>query len=199
MPIARAVPSGPAAHNLELVHPAGPIGRAAAHGKFMLRGGARLTVRGVTYGTFAANSAGHPYPEPDIVDRDLAAMAAAGANALRTYTAPPRSLLDSAQRHGLSVLVGIAWEQHVAFLDSRRRASSVVEQVRDQAAANAGHPAILAYAIGNEISPSIVRWHGRRPVERFLERLHRAVKDEDPDGLVTYANYPSTEYLDLPF
>src|SRR5262249_53036900 len=74
-----------------------------------------------------------------------------------------------------------------------------VEQVRDQAAANAGHPAILAYAIGNEISPSIVRWHGRRPVERFLERLHRAVKDEDPDGLVTYANYPSTEYLDLPF
>ncbi|MGH7411486.1 MAG: glycosyltransferase, partial [Candidatus Methylomirabilis sp.] len=27
----------------------------------------------------------------------------------------------------------------------------------------------------------------------------RAAKDEDPDGLVTYVNYPSTEYLQLPF
>src|SRR5262249_49481564 len=70
---------------------------------------------------------------------------------------------------------------------------------RQQVAAIAGHPAILGYSIGNEIPPSIVRWHGRRPVERFLERLHRAAKAEDPDGLVTYANYPSTEYLDLPF
>ena len=34
---------------------------------------------------------------------------------------------------------------------------------------------------------------------RFLERLYRAAKSEDPDALVTYVNYPSTEYLQLPF
>src|SRR5438132_489656 len=45
----------------------------------------------------------------------------------------------------------------------------------------------------------IVRWHGRRRIERFVERLYEAAKDEDPDGLVTYVNYPSTEYLQLPF
>src|SRR5581483_5652928 len=32
-----------------------------------------------------------------------------------------------------------------------------------------------------------------------VERLYEAAKDEDPAALVTYVNYPSTEYLQLPF
>src|SRR6266508_2934605 len=40
---------------------------------------------------------------------------------------------------------------------------------------------------------------GRWLVERYLERLCRAVKAEDPQAVVTYVNYPSTEYLQLPF
>src|SRR5262249_20818543 len=63
----------------------------------------------------------------------------------------------------------------------------------------AGHQAVLCYAVGNEIPAPIARWHGRRAVERFVERLYCAAKDEDPEGLVTYVNYPSTEYLQLPF
>src|SRR6185295_127827 len=45
----------------------------------------------------------------------------------------------------------------------------------------------------------IVRWYGNRRVEQYLERLYRAAKDEDPQLLVTYVNYPTTEYLELPF
>ncbi|HEY9516926.1 MAG TPA: glycosyltransferase, partial [Gemmatimonadaceae bacterium] len=63
----------------------------------------------------------------------------------------------------------------------------------------AGHPAVLCYVIGNEIPAPVVRWLGDHRVTRFLERLYRAVKAADPDGLVTYVNYPSTEYLRLPF
>ena len=44
-----------------------------------------------------------------------------------------------------------------------------------------------------------MRWHGRRRIERFLERLYDAAKAEDPAALVTYVNYPTTEYLHLPF
>jgi glycosyltransferase involved in cell wall biosynthesis len=44
-----------------------------------------------------------------------------------------------------------------------------------------------------------VRWYGHRRVERFLERLCDAVREEDPGGLVTYVNYPPTEYLQLSF
>ncbi len=173
--------------------------RARAAGKFLCRGAAKLLVRGVTYGTFAPDDQGHRYPARDRVDGDFAAMAAFGANAVRVYTTPPRWLLDVAERHDLQVMVGASWAEHVAFLESRRSTRRIVDSVREQVASIAGHPALLCLALGNEVPAPIVRWHGARRVERFLERLCEAAKAEDPAAPVTYVNYPSTEYLDLPF
>src|SRR5262249_43052083 len=62
-----------------------------------------------------------------------------------------------------------------------------------------GHPCVLAYSVGNEVPPNIVRWHGTRRVERFLGDLAGVARQADPGCLVTYASYPPTEYLDLPF
>src|SRR5439155_208005 len=93
----------------------------------------------------------------------------------------------------------LPWEQHVAFLDDRRRARTIATRVRVSAALCAGHPAVLGYAVGNEIPAPVVRWHGARRVERFIERLTNEVREVDPGALVTYINYPSTEYLELPF
>jgi GT2 family glycosyltransferase len=168
-------------------------------GKFILLGEDKFYVRGVTYGTFRPGAEGDHYPEPERVERDFADMVANGLNAVRTYTVPPRWVLDIAQRHGLYVMVGLPWEGHVAFLDDSERSWSVEERVRAGVRACVGHPAVLCYVIGNEIPATIVRWHGRRRVERYLRRLYRAAKSEDPESLVTYANYPSTEYLRLPF
>ena len=173
--------------------------RPRIDGKFLALGDERLWLRGVTYGTFTEDADGHRFGTPEQVERDFAEMARHGINAVRTYTAPPASLLDTALRHGLHVLVGLSWEQHVAFLDDRRHAASIVDRVREQAALTAGHPAVLAYAVGNEIPSPIVRWHGRGQVERFIGRLCAAVRDVDPGALLTYVNYPSTEYLRLPF
>jgi GT2 family glycosyltransferase len=166
--------------------------------KFLFVGDQKLYVCGVTYGTLRPGPDGGEY-DPWTVERDFAEMGHHRINAVRTYTVPPRWLLDAAVRHGLRVLVGLPWEQHVAFLDEPGRADSIEERVRAGVRACAGHSAVLGYAIGNEIPASIVRWHGARPIERFLERLYRAAKAEDPDRLVTYVNYPSTEYLHLPF
>jgi GT2 family glycosyltransferase len=96
-------------------------------------------------------------------------------------------------------MVGLPWEQHVAFLDDPALVRSIERRVRDGVRACAAHPAVLCYAVGNEIPAPIVRWHGRKRIERFLRRLYEAAKDEDPAGLVTYVNYPTTEYLDLSF
>lgn len=52
---------------------------------------------------------------------------------------------------------------------------------------------------GTRSRPHIARWHGRRRIERFIERLYHAAKEEDSGALVTYVHYPSTEYLQLPF
>src|SRR5262249_44273988 len=90
--------------------------RVRAQGKVLVAGGETLTVRGVTYGTFRPDAAGHEFPPPEAVERDFALMARHGINAVRTYTAPPRWLLDQAQRHGLRVLVGLGAERQVGFL-----------------------------------------------------------------------------------
>jgi O-antigen biosynthesis protein len=171
----------------------------SARGKFLFVGDDKLYVQGVTYGTFRPNGQGVDYPDPGIVERDFAHMAASGINSVRVYKAPPRWLLDIAGRHGLFVMVGLAWEQHVAFLAERHRPKDIEERLRAGVRECAGHPAILCYSIGNEIPAPVVRWHGRKRVERFLGRLYDAVKEEDPGALVTYVNYPSTEYLQLPF
>ena len=173
--------------------------RVRIQGKFLVAGGQKLWVRGVTYGTFRPREDGSEFPPPLGVERDFALMAANGVNTLRTYTLPPRWLLDAAGRHGLRVLVGIPVERHVGYLTDRRGAPDVGRVVRDSVATCAGHEALLGYVIGNEIPAAVARWHGRRAIERYLERLYLAAKAGDPDGLVTYANYPSTEYLQLPF
>ena len=55
-----------------------PATRPAVGGKFLFVGAEKLWVRGATYGTFAPGEDGVPYPAPACVDRDFAAMRAAG-------------------------------------------------------------------------------------------------------------------------
>jgi O-antigen biosynthesis protein len=173
--------------------------RPEVRGKFLFVDDEKLYIKGVTYGTFRPDEHGHGFPAGHVVERDFAQMVANGVNAVRTYTPPPRWLLDTARRHGLWVLAGFAWEHHVAFLDDPGRADDIERRLRGAVRSCAGHPALLAWTIGNEVPTSIVRWHGRRRVQRFLRRLYSSAKAEDPGALVTYVNYPSTEYLELPF
>ena len=136
--------------------------RLSVRGKFLFDGEDKFYARGVTYGTFRPRDEGCEFPLPEVVEADFAAMAAHGINAVRTYIVPPRWVLDSAAAHGLRVMVGLPWEQHVTFLDDRARARAIEDRVRDMVRTCAGHPAILCYTVGNEIPASIVRWHGRR-------------------------------------
>jgi len=168
-------------------------------GKFLFIGEEKLYVRGVTYGPFRPGQDGTEYPNPARVAQDLEAIAAIGINTIRTYNVPPRWFLDAAQCAHLRVMVGLPWEQHVAFLDDSRTARAIEARLREAVRKCAGHPAVLCYAVGNEIPAGIVRWLGRRRVERFIEKLYRAAKAEDPEALVTYVNFPTTEFLELPF
>ncbi len=173
--------------------------RPEVRGKFIFLGDQKLWIRGVTYGTFRPGEDGTQFPNPETAERDFAEMSANGINAIRVYTHPPQWLLDLAWRYSLRVMVGVWWPQNVAFLDDKKKTKQIIQEWREAVRKCNQHPAILCYCIGNEISASIVRWYGRHRIEAFIEQMYLAGKAEDPKGLFTYVNFPSTEYLQLPF
>jgi GT2 family glycosyltransferase len=174
-------------------------GRPYVDGKFLAVDGKRQFIRAVTYGSFAANDAGEPFPPFDVLRADFALIRASGANAVRLYTPPSDRIADAAADAGLWLIADLCWGPRSCELADRGTVRSMVEYTRAHARRLRGHQAMLLWGIGNEIPPLIARWHGRAQVESFLRELAEAVKEEVPDALVTYCNHPPTEYVDLPF
>lgn len=176
------------------------LDRVQARGKFLFAGKSKFFVKGVTYGAFRPDADGREFQDQDQTDRDFALMAEHGINTVRIpHTTPPPALLDAALRRNLRVMVGLSAEQYAGYLIDTAKAPDIEGIIRRKVREIAGHPALLCYSLGNEIAPGLARWLGRRRIEKYLERLYRVVKDEDPNALVTYVNYPTTEYLQLPF
>ncbi|MGD0076793.1 MAG: glycosyltransferase, partial [Candidatus Binataceae bacterium] len=176
------------------------MGRLVVRGKYIFDGEDKFYARGVSYGPFRPNSRGERYPEPERAAEDFALMREMGVNVIRTYVPPPDWMFELAAKSGLKLMVGIPWPFHMAFLDSREMSRDIRRTIRSAVASTRTHrEVIFAYILGNEIRSDIVRWHGARRVSRFLAELCDIGKHLDPEGLFTYANYPSTEYLELNF
>ena len=169
--------------------------RVRLEGKFFRLGSEKFFVKGVAYGPMAPDAEGRPFAPPSTTARDLDLVAVLGANVVRVYAAPPRWFLDLAAERNLRVWVDLPWSHHLCFLDTPELRARARDEVRRALDSCAGHPAIFAYSVGNEIPPDIVRWSGPAAVERFLDGLVALVKSADPEALCTYANFPPTEYL----
>ena len=167
--------------------------RSAA--KFFLEGDKKFFVKGVTYGPFKPDTEGNYLGRPEQVDADLALMRQAGLNVVRIYHAPPPWFLDRCTNAGMRVLVTLPWEKHIEFLRERSTRKQIAAAVRTTVSKYPGHPAILGYLVGNEISSTMARWLGARRVIEFVEELIRIGRAIDPDALFSYATYPPTEYL----
>jgi len=175
--------------------------RPVVRGKFIFIGSEKIYIKGVSYGAFEPDEEGHEYHDLEKIDDDFEKMAACGINTVRIpHTTPPRELLDVAYKHHLYVMVGLSAEQYAGYLiDGGKKTPEIERSILKKVESIAGHPALLCYAIGNEIPAPVVRWLGASRVERYIHSVYRAVKSADPKGLVTYVNYPTTEYLQLPF
>lgn len=180
-------------------HTSGVADRVRASGKFLHLDGERFLIKGVTYGTFGPDAQGYQFPPIERVAADFASMSEYGINTVRVYTVPSLALLDEAARRGLRVMVGIPWAQHIAFLDDLALRKSIERDVLATVRTLADHPAVLMFALGNEIPASIVRWHGRKRIQNFLRDLYEEAKSAAPECMLTYVNFPPTEYLELPF
>ena len=177
-------------------------GRVRTDGKQFAVNGSRFPFRGVTYGTFKARSDGALLPPPDIVRSDLAAMTDAGFTVVRTYTAPTDDLLDAAGASGLRVMAGCYWSDWRYLVGSSRRQErrmvrEACAEVRRQARRLRDDDRVAALVLGNEVPADAIRWVGSARVAAALSALAQEVRTEDPDLLVTYATYPTSEYLPL--
>ena len=170
-------------------------GRVRLDGRFFRLDDRKFWLKGVTYGPFEPRADGAHLPEQHQLEADLRQIAGLGANTVRVYHVPPRSFLDTAHAFQLKVLVDVPWSKHRCFLDTREDRETGLLAVREAARATKGHPALFALSVVNEIPPDVVRWLGREKVEAFIDELVDVARQEDPEALVTFASFPSTEYL----
>lgn len=174
-------------------------GRPRVDGKYLRVGNERYWAKAVTYGSFAQNDAGEPFPSLPQLKDDFAQMREAGINTVRLYSPPSDRIADAAADAGLLLVPDICWGMRRCELDDADRVRFTFDWVRGHAKRLADHPGILMFSIGNEIPPLMVRWYGRERIEKFVHSLYDAVKEEAPHSLVTYCNHPPTEYVHLPF
>ena len=163
--------------------------------KFFYEGARKFFLKGTTYGPFAPDAEGYFVGNPEKARADFALMNEVGINVIRIYHVPPRWLLDVAAEFGLRVIISIPWTQHVEFLNEGSLKAQIIETIRKGVATHAGHPAIFAYFVGNEVPTTMVRWLGARRVIEFLEKLIDVARATDPRPLYSYASYPPTEYV----
>ena len=169
--------------------------RVRVSGKFLRCGGTKWFCHGVSYGPFKPNARGEPFPDDERLGTDFASIRAMGFNAVRIYDLPSEPLLSEAAAQGLHLILGIPWTDHVDFLGDRQRCKEIEARVRETALRFGSHDRVAALLIGNEIEKTLVRWMGPVKVKRFLEKLIEIARAAAPDCLLSYATYPSTEYL----
>ena len=177
-------------------------GRVRVDGKHFACGDRRFRFRGVTYGTFEPRGDGCQFPEREQAKEDFAAMREAGFSVVRTYTLPPDDLVELAADWGLRLLPDVFYPDWRYLVGASRRQQGRVAKearlaVRAAALRLAGSEEVLALSLGNEVPADVLRWLGTSVVARTIEDLADVVREADPDRLVTYANYPTAEYLPL--
>src|SRR4051794_21582018 len=169
--------------------------RVRIDGRLFRVGATDWHLKGFTYGPFRPNREGHYLPERVRMLEDFAHLRSLGCNAIRLYHKPDVALLDDALEHNLRVLIDVPWEKHRCFFEDWDAQEGAIKSVRKTARELGRHPAVFAISVANEIPHDIVRFYGAARVERFIEKLVDTAKKEAPDCLVTYTNYPSTEFL----
>lgn len=174
-----------------------PTPRVRAAGKFLRLGADKFFVKGFSYGPFAPNDDGEPLPNRAQVRRDFQHIRELGANTIRLYFPPPIWLLDEALECGLFVFIDVPWEKHRCFFEDWEAMQRARERVRDTAARLGSHPAVFAISVVNEFPVDVVRFQGRQRVQRFVGELLNIAKQEAPECLVTFVNFPTTEFLEV--
>jgi hypothetical protein len=114
-------------------------------------------------------------------------IAAYGGNSIRTWgTRNARSVLDSAAKYGLTVLMGldVARERHGFNYDDTAAVRKQLQKLREEVLKYKDHPALLAWGIGNELNLQ----YKNRKVWDAVNEISKMIHEIDP-------NHPTTTVI----
>lgn len=134
----------------------------------------------------------------DVMKMDFARIQAAGFNTLRTWAPLTLEQLALAKQYELMVLQGI-WVDPKGNYASDAFHASVRDVVYREVARAKESDNVLAFLIGNELSPKHVLSAGLDKAESLLKTAYKAAKQADNTALISYANWPRLAILDTSF
>jgi hypothetical protein len=104
---------------------------------------------------------------------------AAGGNSIRTWsTKDAKQILDSAQKHGLTVLMGLdaTPERHGFNYDDTAAVRKQFDRLKQEVIKYKDHPALLAWGIGNELNLFYKNqkvWHAVNDISKMIHELDK--------------------------
>ncbi len=140
-----------------------------------------VTIEG-TSGSFRLVRNGQPFfVKGGGGDRQVAALAAAGGNSMRTWGTDANTIrfLDEAHAHGVTVLMGL-WVAHEAHGFDYNNAAAVQAQLegfRTWVRMYKDHPAVLAWGIGNEVELGVPNYNPK--VWNAINDIALMIRQED--------------------
>ena len=134
-------------------------------------------------------------PDPELMENDFRLISEAGFNTIRTWSALNAKELALARKYNLMVMQGI-------FVDPTRDFASpiyqnyVVTTVKNQVRYYLKDNNILMFMVANEPPAERVRTSGVDNTEKVLKMMVDAVKELDPDKIVTFSNWIQLAFID---
>jgi hypothetical protein len=138
---------------------------------------------------FVKGAGGHRY---------LSRLAAYGGNSIRTWgTENAQQVLDSAQKYGLTVLMGLPAvpERHGFNYDDAVAVKKQFERIKTEVLKYKDHPALLAWGIGNELNLSYKNPKVWDAVNEIAEMIHQVDPNHPVSTVLAGINKSEIDYI----
>lgn len=125
-------------------------------------------------------------------------VAAYGGNSVRTWgTQNARQILDTAQKYGLTVLLGleVVAERHGFNYDDPVAVKKQLERVKAEVIKYKDHPALLAWGIGNELNLSYKNLKVWDAVNDIAKMIHQEDPNHPASTVLAGVNKKEIDYI----
>ena len=177
-----------------------PVRHAYAKNNKIYIDGKEFFIEGVAYGLNYPKVKHYSQIPRRILEKDFRMMEEAGINTIRTYRLVPDFILDLAEKHNIMVIENVVypgdWTDFNSLAELERLKTIAVRNVTR----HKNRKCILAWDIWNDApftfgqqGGNVIRRYGEENVNQFLKEIYKAIKDVDPNHMITGSNLTYSE------